>query len=280
MLYIPRTGGAILESNTTDTTNEFGVSVAAGSSAHTKNTTYTELVAATAAAAYGIHVGVGAVGDTPSTNTRTLVDIALGAASSEIVIIPNLLAGQTGAAASASSQPCYYYFPLYIPAGSRISATSQSVNGSDTVNVQIRLLEHPLPGAWYGQRVTAYGAKVSNSTGTSHTHGNNAYATTTQITASTTYPIKFLQVGIDLFIDTAGATKRGLLRIAGGGSTNYIASDLPYRESTMLEYVDFSICNFLLSHLRFNLPAGSYLGVGASMNAAGGTRGFILYGVD
>ena len=280
MLYIPRTGGAILESNTTGTTNEFGVSVAAGHLAHTKNTTYTELVAATAAAAYGIHVGVGAVGDTPSTNTRTLVDIALGAASSEIVIIPNLLAGQTGAAASASSQPCYYYFPLYIPAGSRISATSQSVTGSDTVNVQIRLLEHPLPGAWYGQRVTAYGAKVSNSTGTSHTHGNNAYATTTQITASTTYPIKFLQVGIDLFIDTAGATKRGLLRIAGGGSTNYIASDLPYRESTMLEYVDFSICNFLLSHLRFNLPAGSYLGVGASMNAAGGTRGFILYGVD
>lgn len=280
MLYIPNQGRAFLESNTTGTTAEFGVSVAAGSSAHTKNTAYTTLIAATAYPAYGIHIGVGNVGETASTNTRTLVDIAIGADGSETVIIPNLMAGQTGAAASASSQPCYYFFPIRLPAGVRLSATSQSLTGRDTVHVQARLLQHPIPGLWCGQRVTAYGADVSASTGTSHTHGNNAYATTTQLTAATTNPIKYLQVGIDLLTDTTGATKRGLLRIAGGGSSNYLVSDLPYRESTTLEYVDFSICNFLLSQMRFNLPAGSYLGVSATMNAAGEARGFVLYGVD
>lgn len=280
MLYIPRQGLSIVQSNTTSTSAEFGVSVTAGGSAHTKNATYTELVTSTDYVSYGIMIGVGAVGDTASTNTRTLVDIAIGSAGNEIVIIPNLMAGQVGQSASASSQPCYYYFPIRIPSGVRLSATSQSVTASDTVNVQIRLFQHPVPGQWYGQRVTAYGANTANSTGTSHTHGNNSYATTTQLSAATEAPIKYLQVGIDLLTDTTGNNKRGLLRIAAMASTNYIVSDLPFRESTTLESIDYSICNFVLAQMAFDVPAASYLGVGATMNAAGEARGFVLYGVD
>lgn len=280
MLYVPRAGQSAVEDNVAQSGAEFGTSVAAGGVAHTKNATYTQLIASTAYTSYGICVAVGNVGTTATTNTRTLVDIAIGAASSEVVIIPNLLAGQAGASNSASSDPNFYYFPIVIPSGVRISATSQSLAISDTVHVQVRLFQHQVPGKWYGSRVTDYGTNTANSTGTSHTHGNGSYATTTQLTAASTNPIKALQIGIDLLTNTAGATKRGVARIAAGSSTNYIVDGLPFKESTTLEYMNFTMANFVLSQMTFNFPAGTYLGVGADMNAAGAARGYALYGVD
>ena len=280
MLYVPRAGQSSVETNAGAGNAELGTSVAAGGSPHTKNTTYTTLVATTSYASYGILVGVGNVGTTASTNTRTLVDIAIGAAASEQVIIPNLMAGQVGASNSASIGPQYYYFPIVIPAGVRISATSQSLAAADTVHVTVHLFQHQVPGKWYGSRVTAYGANTADSTGTSHTHGNGSYATTTQLTASSTNPIKALQVGMDLLTDTTGVTKRGVLRIAAASSTNYIVSGLPIQESTTLETVAFTPANFILSQMSFNFPAGTYLGVGADMGATGEARGFVLYGVD
>ncbi len=280
MLYVPSQGQSAIETNNVDTSTELGTTVTAGGSAHTKNTTYATLVAATAYTSYGITIGLGNVGTAASTNTRTLVDIAIGAASSEVVIVPNLLAGQVGASNSASSQPCYYHFPIVIPAGVRLSATSQSVAASDTVDVQVFLHQYSVPGKWYGTRVTTYGADTADSTGTSHTHGDGSYATTTELTASTTYPIKYLQVSNDLLTDTTGANKRGLLRIAAGSSTNYVVSGLPFRESATLEFTDRTPANFILSHMMFNIPAGSYLGIGAMMNAAGEARGYAIHGVD
>jgi hypothetical protein len=110
--------------------------------------------------------------------------------------------------------------------------------------------------------------------------GSSTYATDVSLSASTTTPIRYLQVGTDLLTNTAGGTKRGLFRIAAGSSTNYIVSGIPYRESTTLETTDFKYANFLLSHMAFSIPAASYLGVGAMMNAAGVTRGWAFYGVD
>ena len=128
--------------------------------------------------------------------------------------------------------------------------------------------------------MTDYGPDTSTSSGVSHTAGNNAYATATQIVASSANPIKALQVGTDLGTDTTGATKRGLLRIGVGAGPTYVASDLPYKESTTLETVDFSLANFLLSKMAFDLPAAQSLHISAMMNAAGEARGFAFYGVN
>jgi hypothetical protein len=280
MLYTPIQGTSTIETNSGTTAAEFGTSVTAGGSAHTKNATYTQLVASTSYTSYGITIGLGNVGTAATTNTRTLVDIATGAASSETVIIPNLMCGQAGASNSASSDPVYYHFPIAIPAGVRISATSQSLAAADTVHVTVYLHQHPVPGKWYGSRVTAYGVNTADSTGTSHSPGNSSYATTTQLTASTTNPIKYMQIGTDLLTNTGGTTLRGLIRIAAMGSTNYIVSDLPYRESTTLEFVGFTQANLILSQMAFNIPAGQYLGIGAMRNGTAATRGFAVYGVD
>jgi hypothetical protein len=280
-LIIPRQGACFKEATALVSNAEFGTSVTAAGSAHTKGSTPTQLIASTGYTAYGVIVGLGNVGTAATTNTRTLVDIMIGGSGSEVVRIPDLLCGQAGASNSASSQPIYYYFPIIIPSGSRISSRSQSLAASDTVNVQIHLIQQPIPGRWYGSRVTAYGPDTATSSGVSHTPAGSgtAYATTTQITASSTNPIRSLQVGIDLGTATAGNTARGVLRIAAGSSTNYIVSDLPFRESTTLESIDPSVANFILSHMLFNIPASSYLGVGAMMSTAA-ARGFALYGVD
>lgn len=278
MLYIPRAGGQALEDNVGVTSAEYGTSVAAhATTAHTKNATYTQLIASTAYEAFGIFVGVHAT-SSASTTKSFLVDIAIGGAGSEVVIIPNLLAGNQAASSTTSLGGSYYFFPIRIPSGKRIAATCQSDTAADTVYVSVYLVRHPQPGAWYGNRVTAYGANTGTSSGTSMSPGNSTYATDVQVSASTTNPIKYLQVGTDLLTNSTGSTLRGLIRITVGNTA--IAQDLPYSESTTLETTMYTPANFILSHMLFNIPAGVSLEVSAMRNAAAASRGWVLYGVD
>lgn len=279
MLFIPPQGLARIEDNVGAANAETGTTVTASSTIHTKGS-YAQLIASTAYSSWGIFVMVGGLGTAASTNTRGLIDIAIGASSSEVDIISNLIAGQSGQSIGASIGPQMYFFPIVIPAGVRISARLQALISSDTATVAVRLCQFRIPGKWYGSRVTTYGADTATSSGVSHTHGNGSYATTTQITASSTNPVRYLQVGADIATRTTGATKRGVLRIAGGSSTNYMVDGLPTRESTTLEQMEFTLANMVLSHMMFNLPAGSYLGVGADMGATGAANGYALYGVD
>lgn len=283
MLYVPNSvGRSHITENIGTTSAEYGTSVAAGGSTHTKNTTYTTLIASTAYDACGITVILSNVGTVASTNERALVDIAIGAASSEVVIIPNLICGNAAALGAASPGAAVYFFPIYIPAGVRLSATAQALIASDTVNVTVYLHHFKRGvGAFVGNRVTAYGANTATSSGVAHTSGStNAYATATQIVASTTNPIKYMQIGMDLGTDTTGATLRGLVRIGLGATPDYIVSDLIWSESTTLENPNFWLANFVLAQMSFNLPAASDLRLSAMTSGTGESRGWVIYGVD
>jgi ABC-type transport system involved in Fe-S cluster assembly fused permease/ATPase subunit len=90
-----------------------------------------------------------------------------------------------------------------------------------------------------------------------------------------------MQIGMDLGpTDTSATTARGLIRIAAMGSTNYVVSGLPYRVSTTLESFDYTQANLILSQMRFDIPAGQYLGIGAQSSGDAEARGFVIYGVD
>lgn len=258
---------------------EFGQVVTGSSTTHTKGS-ITELVSATTYDAFGLYVQLGATAPGASQNARVLVDIMIGGAGSEQALIPNLLAGNLGSSATSAIGNQGYYFPIFIPAGSRIAARCQGSISSETVNVSLQFLQWPIPGQWYGTRVTAYGADTANSRGTSHTPGaGGSYAAATQLTASTTNRIRALQIGIDMLSDTTASDARGLAQILAGSSSNTLVSGLPWRTSTTFEQVEFSLANFILSHMRFDIPAGSYLGVGAQLSVSE-ARGFALYGVD
>jgi hypothetical protein len=280
MLYIPHCGLATVEHNIATTSAELGTSVAAhATTAHTKNATYTTLIAATAYDAYGISVTVANTA-VASTRTSVLVDIAIGGAGSEQVIIPNLIAGNQAASATTSYGGSQYYFPIMIPKGVRVSATCQAFTAADTVHVAVHLFQHPIHGVWYGQRVTAYGADTATSSGTSMSPGSSTYATDVSVSASTTNPIQFLQVGTDLLTNSAGTTLRGLIRVSTGTTPDVLVDDLPYFESTTLESTYFTPANMLLSQMRFDIPAGTNLKISAMRNGTAASRGWALYGVD
>lgn len=280
MLYVPRQGLATIEGNAGTTSAEFGTTLTASGSIHTKGS-YSTLIAATAYDSFGISIFLAGTGTVASTNERCLADIAIGAAASEVDIISNLMCGNTPQWGSAHNYCASYYFPIFIPAGVRLSGRCQALIASDTVTCYIVLHQHPMAAQWYGSRVTTYGANTGTSSGVSHTSGStNSYATATQIISSTTNPIKYLQLGMDLGTDTTGASMRGQVRLGYGATPDYFVSDLPWAESTTLETVNFSYANVILSRMGFNIPAAADLRLSARVSGTGEARGWVLYGVD
>jgi hypothetical protein len=115
-----------------------------------------------------------------------------------VVLIPDLMAGWV-LPVTTSGVTRTYTFPIFIPSGTRLSARSQSVVASKTCSVGITLLYRPTRLGYVGTRVTAYGVTSASSYGTLHTAGNTSTygATAGQLSASTTNPIRYMQVGID-----------------------------------------------------------------------------------
>lgn len=155
------------------------VTVTAGGTAHTKGS-WTELVASTPEDAYGLYVMLSDVA-VADTSTAMLVDVGVGAAGSETVLIPDLNAG---AAVSRVAFGKRAFFPIYVRKGSRISARAQAQIASDTVTVDLFLYGDPPSGGFVGSKVTAYGVDAANSRGTVIA-GANSW---TQVTASTSEP--------------------------------------------------------------------------------------------
>jgi hypothetical protein len=141
--------------------------------AHTKTPTYTQLIASTAFDSDLLTLLVSGTNGGGGIDSCTLLDVAIGAASSETVIISNIAVGFSCGENEAPG-PRSYIFPVRIPAGSRISVTSQSVRTTGSMFVTIQLYggqRHP-DAMWSGSQVTSYGANTANSAGTKFTPGN------------------------------------------------------------------------------------------------------------
>lgn len=267
-----------LASHITSTSAE-GVTVTASATAHTKGS-WTELIASTSFAAQGIWVMLNNTG-TSNIATPLLVDIGIGAASSETVLIPDLQGGQAQLWSNGFLGQCYF-FPLRIPGGVRLSARCQATIVSDTVNVGVWLLGgSSVPTAWTGTRVTAYGVNAAASSGASYAVGaTNAWGAASQIVASTTNPIRYIQVGLDAALDTSVSNSRSLLRLGTGATPTYFVENLPFGESTTIETLHTWPANWMLSQMHFCIPAATELRVSGMHSAAGDNRRIIVYGVD
>jgi len=110
-----------------------GQNVDPGGTAHTKGA-YTEIVAATdyPITAWYLHVGLtqGVTTPTYPANYNWLIDVAVGGAGSEIVIVPDILMGADTAGDFIQS-PVIGPFFVPIPAGSRIAVRAQASVISD-----------------------------------------------------------------------------------------------------------------------------------------------------
>jgi hypothetical protein len=147
-----------------------GTLITAGGSANTLGTKV-ELFASTAFDAYSISVVISDVAAN-TTATNALVNIYVGASSAEQVLIPTLLAGGAPLMIGTPGPSARAYdFPLFIPAGSRITADMQSVIASDDCRIYVAIRGGGGPPQWVGRGVEAVGITAASSAGAAVTAG-------------------------------------------------------------------------------------------------------------
>lgn len=196
MLGIGRTyAGGNWQSNlsATPSTATPGTTVTASGTIHTKGN-YSELIASTTYDWYGFWMYTINTAVSGSA-TDLLLDIAIGAASSEQVIFPNWMAGW-GPTIQAGARGVFV--PIFIPRGTRIAARCQALIASDTVNVLIFGVSgnSGLPRPLFSN-CDVYGIDTATSSGTSHTPGNSgAESTDANIGGTTSRPYGAVMIGV------------------------------------------------------------------------------------
>ena len=175
--------GGALETNLTITAMA-GDTVTADSTIHTKGA-WQELVAVSAEDCDGFIVAVQDVAAN-NTNTAALIEIGVGAVSSEVVVAGNLNMGHARLSGLRTIGPRMFWCPVKIASGARVSVRMQSVIVSHTASVLIWLiqLEKHVAGA---SSAIAYGASTSDSRGTVVSPGDpaNTWGPWTEIGAGT-----------------------------------------------------------------------------------------------
>ena len=148
---------------------------------------YVQLIASTTYDTVGFFLFITGTGG----GTKTcLFDVAIGAASSEQIIAPDILWSNH----SWNENGALIWIPVRIPAGSRIAVRGQR-NGSGDCDIGI-LLMGPKGGFPFVARLDAYGSDTSDSGGTSVDPGASAgtKGAYSQLASSTTYDVAGLVV--------------------------------------------------------------------------------------
>ena len=256
-----------------------GIQVNAGNSV--KPATYTTIAAATAFGASGIYVNI--VNSSPG---RWLIDVAVGAAGSEVIVIPDI-AYETPRTNERANQ---LFFPLSIAAGSRISARARGAAASTAVYMSVTIVGGALMQTF--DTVLAYGITIGSTYGTSVDPGATANvkgAVTALLlrdaagvlvgTGTVLRPIsQFLVAVTTLGRGTGNANAGYLIDLALDGS-NLVITDIPFRTGNTPDFP--AQCFF--GPYQLQIPVGVEWGARCqSSNATLSTRpiGISVYGVS
>lgn len=165
MLLSPIQAQALFESSGTAS----GVSVAAAGTANTKGS-WTTIVASTAFD-YDLVNVVGWAANSGNVANQYAFDIGVGAAASEVVVIPNLMVYELAGGPYIGAKSFDAQVPVSIPAGSRIAARCQSTTASKAMRVWVDGLRMGgvLPGGLtplQSQEWITYGVSTVSTAGT------------------------------------------------------------------------------------------------------------------
>ena len=186
-----------------------GAVVTGGASANTKGA-WTELIAAAAADAAWLYVVFGSGGSAH----KALLDVGLGAAGSEQVLVPDLHYDCIAGGMHNET----YALPVAIPAGSRVAVRVQSTVGSGAVRATALLGQGPDEGLATVGEVYAYGVSTADSGLTAVDPGAaaNADGAWVQLTAATTAAIRWLVLAVGHDADTLASGTRWLVDVGTG----------------------------------------------------------------
>lgn len=232
-------GGPILSVSSAPASSAAVIATASGS-IHTKGA-WTELLASIEAPGSWLHVTL-----LNASASRSLVDIGIGAAASEVVLIPDLYHEVNSA--NAQNAPRSYLLPVAVPSGARLVARTQSTNASQAIYVNAHVVSRALTSPMPLGQVEALGIDVANTRGVVIDPGASANTDSawSQLIAATGFAYRWLMIGIghssgvvaaaatwlvDIAIGGAGAEVVVVPDILVGGST---ANDLPLPGSVSL----------------------------------------------
>jgi hypothetical protein len=166
-----------------------GISIAAHASTHTKNATWTEIIAATAYEANWLLV---TIGNSAAAACGYLVDIGVGGSTAELAVLPDLYHFNVSATLPHLTT---YLFPIRVPRATRISARCQAVTGAAAVLVTVTAIATPIDAPPGLARVEAIGETSGSTRGTSINAGAVAHTDVVgQLTATTAHAYRWMCV--------------------------------------------------------------------------------------
>jgi hypothetical protein len=182
-----------------------------GTSAHAKRSSYTEIIAATSFRGRGLLVQFGGVA--LDANINYFVDIGIGAGGAEVVLIPDIFVSTGG-----NGRVCYfYYFPVNVPKGSRLSARCSGSTASLT-QLPLALQVYGGPGGYSGP-VKMYGGTVASSSAVNWTTLPSSQTAWLEIASVTEHRHSEIILGLGkLYTDTAITDDTIAIDIGIGGS--------------------------------------------------------------
>ncbi len=250
-----------------------GTTITAHSTIHTKGS-WVSVVASAPFDVTWLGVTTSDSTHTSATNTAQLLDIGVGAAASELVLIANIPSGY-----SAITMPLtnaagrgITWFPVEIPSGTNISARMQATITVDTCDVRLFMLgSSPWQPPTF-QSIDTIGAVIASSAGTDLSGGGIV-----ELTSSTAEDYKAIGWVGDLGAGGALGGEDRLIEIfVGAGAA----------EKTLVDNIEFStgstesVTNCQprgFFPVEMNIPSGSRLSAQAT-GGAGRDVGIVLYG--
>jgi hypothetical protein len=200
-----------------------------------------------------------------------MVDIGVGAGGSETVVVSNIFL-QTF---TANLFYGWVYIPFHCPAGTRIAMRSQSDVASTATYWKMQMVKAGFFSGRTFQSPVTYGATTASTSGAVVTAGtSNAKGSYTQLTASTTAPIRLLMLCFGQGGVTVGPMDFGFdIAVGAGGSEVVVIPDI----SVWLTNTNGDILpSFLV--LPVDIPAGTRLSARVKCTSNGQAPQLVVIG--
>ncbi len=209
-------------------------------------------------------------------NVRSLIDIAVGGAGSEVTVVEDL---HYSAAAGLTQ---WFYVPVSAPSGTVVRARHACSTGSTTAHVAI----HEVKGGWFvpppGGGCVTWGADATDSGGTLLDAGAaaNTFGTIVQLSASTANDVRAVCIVMGGNANTAPTGANFAVRILVGGSGSEVEiATVGFRASTNADAYGPLGCSWL----PCSIPAGSRVSArlaSGSTDATDRTCDVVVYGLE
>jgi len=196
----------------TQTSDSSGNNIAPSGTAHQKGA-WEQLIQSTPFDSAGLLWAPSLV----QTGARYSVDLGIGAAGSEKILIPDLFAHVNN---FSRGMPMRTFLPMSIPAATRLAARSQSSAGGNSIDANLLLVSAahllaPFPAA----RIDTYGFVAGSTAGTGVDPGGsvNTKGSWAQLASGTTYPCQLAMLAV-YFPTTPSSESRWYLDLGIGAS--------------------------------------------------------------